>query len=47
MAGEVIFASEPTEGHGIGVLGALLFPNAEEGVDAFGRLDSPLGLRSG
>ena len=47
MAGEVMFASDPTDGHGIGVFGALLLPNAEEGVDTFGRLESPFGLRSG
>lgn len=41
-----MFASELTEGHGMGVLGALLL-NTEEGVDTFGRLGSPLEVRSG
>ena len=45
MAGDVILASDPTDGHGIGVFGALLL-NTEEGVDTFGRLDSPFVLRS-
>ena len=41
-----MFASEPTEGQGIGVLGALLL-NTDDGVETLGRVEgSPLEVRS-